>query len=59
MAFGVQSMFGRIAAITGNLAFGRLVDQHCGIPIVLVAVFLAIGGLTSLRMPKTDNTPLT
>ena len=57
-AFGVQSTCGRIAAITGNVAFGALVDQHCAVPLLLIAILLSAGGLVTLKLPKTDDRPL-
>lgn len=52
-AFGLQSGVGRIAAILGNVVFGTLVDIHCAVPMITVAVLLTIGGLTAIRLPNT------
>lgn len=57
-AFGLQSGFGRIAAISGNVVFGALVDDHCAIPLLMVALLLSVGGLITFKLPKTDDTPL-
>eukprot|EP00111_Clytia_hemisphaerica_P017998 TCONS_00053279-protein len=58
-AFGLQASVGRVAAILGNVVFGELVDLHCSIPLLLVAGMLALGGLSSLKLPKTEDTALT
>ncbi len=50
-AFGVQSVFGRIGAILGNLAFGKLISYNPMYPILIVAVFLALGGLSAVFLP--------
>ncbi|WAR08208.1 SV2B-like protein [Mya arenaria] len=54
-AFGLQSGVGRIAAITGNMVFGALVDIHCAIPMIMVAVLLTIGGLSAIKLPNTTG----
>ena len=54
-AFGLMSGIGRIAAISGNLVFGGLVDVHCAIPMILVAVLLTIGGLCAIKLPNTTG----
>lgn len=54
-AFGLMSGIGRIAAISGNVVFGSLVDVHCAIPMILVAVLLTIGGLSAIKLPNTTG----
>ena len=34
------SVSARIGAILGNLVFGYLVESHCAVPIIMVAVLL-------------------
>lgn len=57
-AFGIQAAVGRIGAILANQVFGALVDVHCSIPLFLVAGLLSAGGLTALKLPKTENQSL-
>ncbi|OWF42994.1 synaptic vesicle glycoprotein 2C-like [Mizuhopecten yessoensis] len=57
-AMGVSSAANRIGAILGNLAFGELVDIHCSVPMIMVAVLLVLGGLTSLKLPNTTKTDI-
>ncbi|KAK3580500.1 hypothetical protein CHS0354_001097 [Potamilus streckersoni] len=52
-AFGVMTGIARIAAILGNVVFGQLVDIHCSIPIIMVSILLAFGGLCSVKLPNT------
>uniref|UniRef100_A0A0B6ZYS5 Major facilitator superfamily (MFS) profile domain-containing protein n=1 Tax=Arion vulgaris TaxID=1028688 RepID=A0A0B6ZYS5_9EUPU len=54
-AFGVQTGSLRVGAILGNIIFGELVDVYCAIPMLLVAVLLAFGGLASLWLPNTTG----
>ncbi|KAL3883756.1 hypothetical protein ACJMK2_029988 [Sinanodonta woodiana] len=54
-AFGVMTGIARIAAILGNVVFGQLVDIHCSIPIIMVSVLLAFGGLCSIKLPNTTR----
>ena len=42
---------GRIAAILGNTVFGVLVDTNCAIPLTLVASFLCLAGILSIKTP--------
>ena len=58
-AFGMQASVGRLSAIIGNVVFGELVDVNCTIPLLLVSGLLCLGGLSSLKLPKTDDTILT
>ncbi len=44
---------GRIASVLGNLMFGLLVDVYCLVPMIIVAVFMAIGSLSALKLPST------
>eukprot|EP00794_Sanderia_malayensis_P000132 gene132-743_t len=57
-AFGIQAAVGRIGAIIANQVFGALVDVHCSVPLFLVAGLLSAGGLTALKLPKTENQAL-
>ncbi|KAK5867002.1 hypothetical protein PBY51_011526 [Eleginops maclovinus] len=50
---------GRVAAIMGNIAFGKLVDSNCVVPILLVSALLLTGGLVALLLPQTKHTELT
>ncbi|XP_071098545.1 synaptic vesicle glycoprotein 2C-like [Haliotis cracherodii] len=54
-AFGVQTGVARIGAILGNVIFGELVDIHCAIPMIMVAVLLCVGGLTAIKLPNTTG----
>lgn len=58
-AFGFFTGVGRIAAITGNVVFGRLVDSNCAVPVLLVSALLLGGGLVALLLPQTKQTELT
>uniref|UniRef100_A0AAY4DKR4 Major facilitator superfamily (MFS) profile domain-containing protein n=1 Tax=Denticeps clupeoides TaxID=299321 RepID=A0AAY4DKR4_9TELE len=57
-ALGFFSGVARIAAITGNVIFGQLVDTNCAVPVLLVSAFLLTGGLVTLRLPRTKQTQL-
>nr|XP_054752323.1 synaptic vesicle glycoprotein 2B-like [Lytechinus pictus] len=57
-ALGVQSVLNRLGAIIGSLMFGVLIDLNCAIPMILIAVLLAIGGLTALALPNTSKKEL-
>nr|KAG5702650.1 hypothetical protein BaRGS_028036 [Batillaria attramentaria] len=54
-SFGFQTVIMRIGAILGNLIFGLLVDVHCAIPMITVAVLMSLGGLLSLKLPNTKG----
>lgn len=58
-AFGFFTGVGRIAAITGNVVFGRLVDTNCEVPVLVVSGLLLTGGLAALLLPQTKQTELT
>ncbi|XP_013876463.1 synaptic vesicle glycoprotein 2B [Austrofundulus limnaeus] len=58
-ALGVFTGVGRVAAVMGNVVFGRLVDSNCTVPILLVSALLLIGGLVALLLPQTRQTELT
>lgn len=58
-ALGFFTGVGRVAAITGNLAFGKLVDSNCAVPVLLVSLLLLTGGLVALLLPQTRQTELT
>ncbi|XP_042352794.1 synaptic vesicle glycoprotein 2B [Plectropomus leopardus] len=58
-ALGFFTGVGRVAAITGNIAFGKLVDTNCAVPILLVSALLLTGGLVALLLPQTRQTELT
>lgn len=57
-ALGVQSVFNRMGAILGNLMFGILIDLNCSVPMILIAVLLAVGGFTALTLPNTSKKEL-
>lgn len=57
-AMGFFTGVGRIAAITGNLVFGSLVETNCAVPVLLVSVLLLSGGLAALLLPQTRQTEL-
>ena len=48
----------RVAAITGNLAFGLMVDVYCLVPLFLVAGLLTLGGLLAMILPSTQHQDL-
>jgi VNT family MFS transporter (synaptic vesicle glycoprotein 2) len=48
----------RIGAILGNVVFGYFIEISCAVPILMVAVLLVSGGLLSIKLPNTSNTPL-
>ncbi|XP_049429522.1 synaptic vesicle glycoprotein 2B [Epinephelus fuscoguttatus] len=58
-ALGFFTGVGRVAAITGNIAFGKLVDTNCAVPVLLVSALLLTGGLVALLLPQTRQTELT
>ncbi|XP_059190520.1 synaptic vesicle glycoprotein 2C [Centropristis striata] len=58
-ALGFFTGVGRVAAITGNMTFGKLVDSNCAVPVLLVSALLLSGGLVSLLLPQTKQTELT
>lgn len=57
-ALGFFTGVGRVAAIMGNVVFGKLVDSNCTVPILLVSVLLLTGGLVALLLPQTRQTEL-
>ncbi|CAL8296034.1 unnamed protein product [Boreogadus saida] len=57
-ALGFFTGVGRVAAITGNVVFGTLVDSNCAVPILLVSALLLAGGLVALLLPQTKQTDL-
>lgn len=54
-AFGIQAVFGRLGAITGNLAFGRLISVGQFVPILLVSALLLAGALATIVLPSTSK----
>lgn len=58
-SLGFFTGVGRVAAITANLVFGRLVDTDCVVPVLLVWALLLTGGLVALLLPQTRQTELT
>ncbi|KAK7891776.1 hypothetical protein WMY93_023739 [Mugilogobius chulae] len=58
-ALGFFTGVGRIAAIMGNVVFGRLVDTNCAVPVLLVSGLLFTGGIAALLLPQTKQTELT
>ncbi|XP_061898706.1 synaptic vesicle glycoprotein 2C [Entelurus aequoreus] len=58
-ALGVFTGVGRVAAITANVVFGRMVDSSCAVPILLVSVLLLVGGLAALFLPQSKQMALT
>lgn len=58
-ALGFFTGVGRVAAITGNIVFGKLVDTNCAVPILLVSFLLLSAGLVALLLPQTKQTELT
>uniref|UniRef100_A0A1A8KJH8 Major facilitator superfamily (MFS) profile domain-containing protein n=2 Tax=Nothobranchius kuhntae TaxID=321403 RepID=A0A1A8KJH8_NOTKU len=58
-ALGFFTGVGRVAAIMGNVVFGKLVDTNCFVPILLVSILLLTGGLVALLLPQTRQTELT
>ncbi|XP_054896129.1 synaptic vesicle glycoprotein 2B [Poeciliopsis prolifica] len=58
-ALGFFTGVGRVAAIMGNVVFGKLVDSSCTVPILLVSALLLTGGLVALLLPQTRQTELT
>lgn len=58
-ALGFFTGVGRVAAITGNMVFGKLVDTNCAVPVLLVSGLLLTGGLAALLLPQTKQTELT
>jgi len=57
-AMAVTLVAARLGGFLGNLAFGYLVETHCAVPIILVAVLLVGGGLLSVLLPNTTQKPL-
>ncbi len=58
-ALGFFTGVGRVAAIMGNIIFGKLVDTNCAVPVLLVSGLLLTGGLAALFLPQTRQTELT
>uniref|UniRef100_A0A3Q2E0V8 Synaptic vesicle glycoprotein 2 n=1 Tax=Cyprinodon variegatus TaxID=28743 RepID=A0A3Q2E0V8_CYPVA len=58
-ALGFFTGVGRVAAIMGNVVFGKLVDSNCTVPILLVSALLLTGGVVALLLPQTRQTELT
>ncbi|XP_061629391.1 synaptic vesicle glycoprotein 2C isoform X1 [Phyllopteryx taeniolatus] len=58
-ALGFFAGAGRVAAITGNMAFGNLVDSDCAVPVLLVSVVLLAGGMAAFFLPRSKQTELT
>lgn len=58
-ALGFFTGVSRVAAITGNIVFGKMVDTNCAVPILLVSALLLTAGLVALLLPKTKQTELT
>ena len=57
-AMAVTLAVARIGAILGNVVFGYFIEISCSVPILLVASLLLAGGLLSIKLPNTSNTPL-
>lgn len=58
-ALGFFTGVGRVAAIMGNVVFGKLVDTNCAVPVLLVSALLLTGALAALLLPQTKQTELT
>ncbi|XP_075993909.1 synaptic vesicle glycoprotein 2C [Genypterus blacodes] len=58
-SMGFFTGVGRVGAIMGNVAFGKLVDSNCAVPILLVSALLASAGLVALILPQTKHAELT
>lgn len=58
-ALGFFTGVGRVAAIMGNVVFGKLVDTNCAVPVLMVSALLLTGGLVALLLPQTRQTELT
>lgn len=58
-ALGFFTAVARVAAIMGNVVFGKLVDTNCAVPVLLVSSLLLTGGLVALLLPQTRQTQLT
>jgi len=57
-AMAVTMTVARLGAILGNVVFGYFIEISCAVPILLVATLLLSGGLLSIKLPNTSNTPL-
>ena len=44
-----------MGAVLGNVLLGVLVDVYCAVPMILVAVLMALGGLISINLPNTTG----
>ncbi|KAM9808124.1 synaptic vesicle glycoprotein 2B [Neosynchiropus ocellatus] len=58
-SLGFFTGVGRVAAITGNMVFGALVDSDCAVPVLLVSALLLTGGVVAMLLPQTRRTELT
>ncbi|XP_011605726.1 synaptic vesicle glycoprotein 2C [Takifugu rubripes] len=58
-ALGFFTGVGRVAAVTANIVFGKLVDTNCAVPVLMVSALLLTGGLVALLLPQTKQTELT
>lgn len=54
-ALALSLTIGRIGAITGNVAFGWLIDFNCIVPLVIGGVALIGSGLLCLAIPKVNQ----
>ncbi|XP_071448211.1 synaptic vesicle glycoprotein 2C-like [Hetaerina americana] len=58
-ALALSLTIGRIGAISGNVAFGWLVDFNCVVPLIIGGVALIGSGLLCLAIPKVNqNQPM-
>ncbi|CAH0553087.1 unnamed protein product [Brassicogethes aeneus] len=46
---------GRIGAMLSNMFFGYFMDDHCEIPIFVVAIVVLLGGLLCFLIPKKND----
>ena len=57
-ASGVFTGAGRIGAILGNVVFGQFMSTHCAVPMMMVVVLMAGGGLSALWLPNSTRLDL-
>ncbi|KAL3276542.1 hypothetical protein HHI36_011917 [Cryptolaemus montrouzieri] len=55
MAMCLAMFMGRMGAMTSNVVFGLLMDNHCEIPIFAVAVNVLFGAMLCLIIPTSQS----
>eukprot|EP00118_Oscarella_pearsei_P012435 m.91663 g.91663 ORF g.91663 m.91663 type:complete len:411 (+) comp36704_c0_seq1:476-1708(+) len=56
-ALGMEEGVGRIGSFVGNLLFGALAGSHLLVPLFVSASLIFVGGIVSLTLPASADTP--